>query len=170
MLCEICNKNEATVHYTEIISNKMSEMHLCEDCAREKGTMIEPHFPLADLLAGLADVKVPLKVGDGEIRKCSNCGLTYEDFRKVGRLGCAQCYYAFKHNLSSLLKRVHGSTVHVGKVPASAGKVTKTVSSDRSVAGTTLEDLRNKLQLAIQKEEFEEAARVRDQIREMEKE
>ncbi len=161
MLCEICSENEATVHYTEIINNEMTEMHLCEDCAREKGAMIKPHFPLADLLAGLTDFKVPLTVEKGKAGKCPHCGLTYADFRKSGRLGCAQCYYTFKDSLSSLLKRVHGSNEHVGKVPALAG---------REVAvSRTLKGLREKLHRAIQKEEFEEAAKLRDRIRELEK-
>ena len=161
MLCEICSKNEATVHYTEIINNEMTEMHLCEDCAREKGAMIKPHFPLADLLAGLTDFKVPLTVEKGKAGKCPRCGLTYADFRKIGRLGCSQCYYTFKDSLSSLLKRVHGSSEHVGKVPALAGR--------EAEVSRTLRELRERLQRAVQREEFEEAAGLRDQIREMEK-
>jgi len=161
MFCEICSKNEATVHYTEIINNEMNEMHLCEDCAREKGAMIKPHFPLADLLAGLADFKVPLTVEKGRAGQCPRCGLTYADFRKIGRLGCSQCYYTFKDSLSSLLKRVHGSNEHVGKVPALAGREVE--------VNRTLKELRERLHQAIQREEFEEAAGLRDQIRGMEK-
>ncbi|NOX96815.1 MAG: hypothetical protein GXO98_01875 [Nitrospirae bacterium] len=162
MLCEICNKKEATVHYTEIISDEMTEMHLCEDCAREKGAMIKPHFPLADLLAGLTDFKVPLTVKEGKSEKCPHCGLSYADFRKIGRLGCGQCYYTFRDGLSSLLKRVHGSCEHVGKVPALAG-------GEVAKVNYTLKELRKRLQQAIQREAFEEAARLRDQIRGMEK-
>ena len=161
MLCEICGKNEATVHYTEIINNEMTEMHLCEGCAREKEAIIKPHFPLADLLAGLTDFKVPLTVEKGKAGKCPRCGLAYADFRKMGRLGCGQCYYTFKDSLSLLLKRVHGSSEHVGKVPASADK--------EAGAGRALRELRERLHQAIQKEEFEEAATLRDRIREMEK-
>ena len=161
MLCEICSKNEATVHYTEIVNDKMTEMHLCEDCAREKGAIIKPHFPLADLLAGLTDFNVPLTVEKGKAEKCPRCGLTYADFRKVGRLGCSRCYYTFKDSLSSLLKRVHGSNEHMGKVPASVGG---------EVEGEyTLKKLREELHRAVQREEFEEAAKLRDRIREMEK-
>jgi len=161
MLCEICSKNEATVHYTEIINSRAAEMHLCENCAQEKGAAIKPHFPLADLLAGLTDFQVPLTVKKGEMKLCSYCGLTYADFRKRGRLGCGQCYYAFKNSLSSLLKRVHGSSQHVGKVPVSAG--------GGAEASCTLRELRESLRRAIQKEEYEEAIRLRDRIKELEK-
>ena len=162
MLCEICSKNEATVHYTEIINNRAAEMHLCEDCAREKGAVIKPHFPLADLLAGLTDFQAPLTVEKGKAKQCSHCGLTYADFRKIGRLGCGQCYYTFKDNLSSLLKRVHGSSEHVGKVPVSSG--------GEAEVSRTLRELRERLHQAVQKEEFEKAVELRDRIKELEKE
>lgn len=162
MLCEICSKNEATVHYTEIINNRAAEMHLCEDCAQEKGAVIKPHFPLADLLAGLTDFQVPLTVEKGKAKQCSHCGLTYADFRKSGRLGCGQCYYAFKDNLSSLLKRVHGSSEHTGKVPVSSG--------GEAEVSRTLRELRERLYRAVQKEEFEKAVELRDRIKELEKE
>lgn len=161
MLCEICSKDEATVHYTEIINNETTEMHLCENCAREKGALIKPQFPLADLLAGLADFQVPSTGEKGRAGKCPHCGLTYAGFRKSGRLGCGQCYYTFKDSLAPLLKRVHGSSEHVGKVPASAGQETR--------VGRALKELRERLHQAIQKEEFEEAAGLRDRIRELEK-
>ncbi len=161
MLCELCNKNGATVHYTEIINNETAEMHLCEDCAREKGALIKPQFPLADLLAGLADFQVPSTVEKGRSWKCLRCGLTYTGFRKSGRLGCGQCYYTFKDGLTSLLKRVHGSSEHVGKVPALAGR--------EAGVSHVLRGLRERLHQAIQKEEFEEAATLRDRIKEMEK-
>ncbi len=161
MFCEICGKSQATVHYTEIINNEMAEMHLCENCAREKGALIKPQFPLADLLAGLADFQAPSTAEKRRVGKCPRCGLTYAGFRKSGRLGCSQCYYTFKDGLASLLKRVHGASEHVGKAPASAGKETG--------AGRALKELRERLHQAIQKEEFEEAARWRDRIKELEK-
>lgn len=161
MLCEICGKSQATVHYTEIISNEMAEIHLCENCAREKGALIKPQFPLADLLAGLADFQIPSMVEEGKVGKCSRCGLTYAGFRKGGQLGCSQCYYAFKDGLALLLKRVHGASKHVGKIPALANKEIKD--------GHALKELRERLSQAVQKEEFEEAARWRDRIKELEK-
>jgi protein arginine kinase activator len=163
MVCNVCGKNQATVHLTEIIDDQITELHLCEECAQKKGAQMESHFGLSDLLAGLADMgsqfnnktKTEIKL------KCPKCGLTYEDFKKVGRLGCGECYTAFKEALVPLLKRIHGSTQHFGKSPK---RMTKTVK-----AKNELQELKEKLQKAIQKEEFEEAAKLRDKVREIEK-
>jgi len=162
MVCDICGNNQATVHLTEIIDEKMTELHLCEECAQKKGAQMESHFGLADLLAGLADLGGQFTKTKKETKiKCPRCGLTYEDFKKVGRLGCGECYSAFKEALMPLLKRIHGSTQHYGKSPK---KVTRLVK-----AKTDMQDLKTRLQKAIQLEEFEEAAKLRDKIRETEK-
>jgi protein arginine kinase activator len=93
--------------------------------------------------------------------KCPNCGLTYQNFRKIGRLGCSECYEAFKKELSPLLKRIHGADRHIGKVSLKGGK---TIKDTR-----TLRDLKVQLEKAIQTEEFEEAAKLRDKIKDFEK-
>lgn len=161
MQCDICHKNEATVHLTEIIDNQITELHLCEECARQKGSQMEQHFGLADLLAGLADLGQQFEApGKAEI-KCPNCGLSYQDFRRVGRLGCSECYEAFKESLGILLKRIHGSTQHLGSCPS--GPVMTAVQKK-----SELELLRVRLQKAIETEAFEEAARLRDRIRVLE--
>lgn len=175
MLCEICKKNEATVHYTEIINNAMSEMHLCENCAQDKGAMMKPHFPLADLLAGLADFKIPLAAEKGKSVRCPGCGITYDDFRKIGRLGCSQCYETFKDSLNALLKRVHGSNYHVGKAPGSLALKEDPLEGKgkdkekKDLPQVFLDDLRSELKQVIEKEEFEKAAQLRDKIRKLEK-
>ncbi len=161
MLCDICGENEATVHLTEIIDDQMAELHLCEGCAKKKSLEMEQHFGLADLLAGLAGLGKQFEVGQLTGVKCPNCGLTYEDFKKIGRLGCGQCYDTFKESLTPLLKRIHGSNQHLGRVPVKTSKVVK--------AKSELQELKAKLQKAIQMEEFEEAAKLRDKIRELEK-
>lgn len=164
MLCDLCGKKQATVHLTEIIDNQVTELHLCEDCARNKSLEMEQQFGLGDLLAGLAEFGGKgIEEAESIRLKCPNCELSYDDFKKIGKLGCSQCYTAFKRYLSSLLKKIHGSNRHVGKLPL---KLT-TVANDRKK--TTLEELRQKLQKAIEEEAFEEAARLRDQIRELEK-
>ncbi|MBN3038600.1 MAG: UvrB/UvrC motif-containing protein [Candidatus Omnitrophica bacterium] len=161
MLCNICHKNEATVHLTEIIDNQITELHLCEECARQKGAQMEQHFGLADLLAGLADLGQQFEVVGKTETKCPNCSLSYEDFRRIGRLGCSECYEAFKDSLGVLLKRIHGSTQHLGCAPLKKEKETKKQQSE-------IEVLKSKLQRAIKMEEFEEAARLRDKIRALE--
>ncbi len=160
MLCDICHKNGATVHLTEIIDNQITELHLCEECARQKGAQMEQHFGLADLLAGLADLGQQFEAVGKIGLKCPNCGLTYQDFRRIGRLGCGECYETFKDSLGALLKRIHGSTQHLGRTPA------KTAAAPQKRSETDL--LRAELQKAIQMEEFEEAARLRDRIRALE--
>lgn len=161
MQCDICKKKEATVHLTEIVNDKMTKLHLCEDCAKEKGSEMEEHFGLSDLLAGLTDLGSTIEPEAMEIIKCQTCGFTYQDFKKVGRLGCGDCYETFKSQLAPLLKRIHGADRHVGKVPIMIGKTVKDTK--------TLQDLKMKMEKAIQTENFEEAARLRDQIRELEK-
>ena len=108
MTCDLCSKSEATVHLTEVIKNEARELHLCEACAREKGAeAVEQPFAggLAELLAGLADLSAKLPEG-AAVRAitCSQCGLTYEDFKKSGRLGCGACYESFRRVLAPLLK------------------------------------------------------------------
>lgn len=162
MLCDICKKNDATVHLTEILNDQMSELHLCEECARAKSLAMEQQFGLNDLLAGMADFGKPEKEAESVARiKCPSCGLTYADFKKIGRLGCGACYNAFNKYLGPLLKRIHGSTQHTGKSPL---KVTKDLKKEIDI-----QSLRIRLQKAIQAEAFEEAAKLRDQIKEAEK-
>lgn len=162
MQCDVCNKKKATVHLTEIVDEQMSEMHLCEDCARQKSSQMEQQFGLADLLAGLGDFGKQIKTQETVSLKCSSCGMSYDDFRKFGRLGCSQCYESFKTQLSVLLKKIHGSNSHLGKAPAKMPKSEKKKIED-------LQDLKNQLLQAIQMENFELAAELRDKIRGFEK-
>jgi len=161
MVCDACKQQQATVHLTEIVNDQMTELHLCEACANQKGAQVESHFGLSDLLAGLADFGKTAEIEEEVSAKaCPACGMTYNDFRKVGRLGCSECYATFKRSLASLLKRIHGSPHHLGKSPARLVKPPK--------AKLELAELKRQLERAIETEEFEEAARLRDQIREME--
>lgn len=170
MQCDICSKKKATVHLTEIVDEQMTEMHLCEDCAHQKSAQMEQQFGLADLLAGLSSgtAKDPK---EGTL-VCSTCALNYEDFRKFGRLGCTQCYASFKEHLSGLLKKIHGSSRHLGKMPYSLkSKMSPDVAiatPPALLASENLEDLRKQLHNAIAGEDFEKAAMLRDKIKDME--
>lgn len=162
MLCDVCQTNQATVHLTEIIDDQMTELHLCEECAKNKSMDMEQQFGLADLMAGLSDMGKPQVEGKEALKlKCPGCGLSYDDFRKIGRLGCSECYNSFRKYLIPLLKRIHGSNKHYGKMPLVLAKPVK--------AKSELAELRDSLEKAIQLEEFEEAARLRDRIKELEK-
>ncbi|NLM45688.1 MAG: hypothetical protein GX200_02660 [Firmicutes bacterium] len=166
MLCENCKERQATVHLTKIINDEKYVQHLCEKCAREKGEFdFEfPSFSLQNLLSGLMnlDAQPAGQVMGFAAQKlqCDNCGLTYAQFGQLGRFGCSRCYDAFGERLVPLLRRIHGSTQHLGKIPRRAGGTLKLRRS--------IEELRQKLQEAVAREEFEQAAKLRDQIRELE--
>jgi len=112
MLCDICHKNEATVHYTEIVHNQMIKMDLCEECAKVKGVGVQSPFSISDLLSGLAEMDTGTRFEDPV---CKGCGLSFTGFRKSGRLGCPECYETFKVPLESLIKTIHKSSKHAGK-------------------------------------------------------
>jgi protein arginine kinase activator len=165
MLCQICGKTAASVHFTEIHDNKMSEIHVCERCAEEKGlhTPARKHkFDIADLLAGMVDSMTTTDEERVGHVQCPSCGLLYSQFRETGRVGCAECYSAFKFQLRPLLRRIHGSVDCKAKRPAHAGG---DISRARQV-----QRLHDELQRLVEHEEFERAAAVRDEIRRLQAE
>ena len=174
MTCDICAKKKATVHLTEIVDEQMSEMHLCEECARQKSSQMEQQFGLGDLLAGLSDPGKTAASKESDkvsVLKCSRCGLPYEDFRKFGRLGCGECYTSFKEHLTGLLRKIHGSNKYLGKTPSTYPDGQKESLSEGSIAllpSDDLEDLKQQLKSAISAEDFEKAALIRDKIRNVE--
>jgi protein arginine kinase activator len=159
MLCCICKEREATVHLTQIAGEKMQKVDLCEECAKTKGVNDPTGFSLADLLLGLgASQEIEQATGGAEV-KCPRCGFTQADFKKTGRLGCPECYQTFGEVMDGLLKTMHKGTRHVGKAPE-ALRHSRDLS-DRLVA------LQKKLNKAIAEEDFEQAARLRDEIKQM---
>jgi len=163
MLCQICGKNPATVHFTEIHDNKMSELHVCERCAEEKGLHGDAPRQKFDIAEKVAEMINSAMTTDEERVghvQCPRCGLLYSAFKETGRLGCAECYNAFQFQLRPLLRRIHGDTRHKGKAPARDGA---RVSIARQV-----QRLYDELQRAVAREEFERAAEVRDEIRRLE--
>jgi protein arginine kinase activator len=162
-ICDQCGEADAVVHLTQIVNNEMTTSHLCEKCAAVKGveSSEEPmNVPLTGFLAQLTDSPGAEDAPDA-MGPCSFCGLTFANFREAGRLGCPHCYTTYRSYLRGLLRRVHGSTQHVGKVylppdPA-ASELEKQV-----------EVLRHKLQRAVDAEDFERAAGIRDKIRGLE--
>ncbi|MCA0758372.1 UvrB/UvrC motif-containing protein [Paenibacillus sp. N4] len=168
MYCQECGKKPATLHFTKIINGEKTEFHICEGCAREKGEGIPgtPNsFSIHSLLSGLLDFEQLGAPGMGSMQqqplRCEECGLTYAQFSKIGRFGCSNCYQAFSEKLDPLLKRVHSGTVHSGKIPKRSGNQIR--------CRKEIEQLRRDLQTRIEHEEFESAAQLRDQIRELER-
>lgn len=166
MLCPECGKRPATIHYTKIVNGKKSEFHLCEVCAQEKGEQMpgfDSGFSFHQLLSGLLNFDSSSTGGheayEANLLRCPTCGLTYNQFSKVGRFGCGDCYKTFQNRLDPLLRRIHGHSSHHGKIPSRAKGELKLQRQ--------LEQLREQLAQKVQTEEFEEAARLRDQIREL---
>lgn len=161
MTCNLCGTQEATIHLTEIVNEQMIEIHLCENCAQEKGTDFKTHFNFSELLAGLPDIgKFPKsQVEKKWAGQCAQCRMTYEEFSKSGRLGCENCYEAFSKMLLPLIKRIQRSTRHVGKRPP---------KSSGPSSPSDLRLLQDRLRRSVQSEEFEEAARLRDEIKQVE--
>lgn len=158
MLCMICKKNEATVHLTQIIEGKITKVDLCERCAKEKGVEDAAGFALADLLMELGTGKQPAKSQPHDVG-CPVCGCTQSEFRKSGRLGCAKCYEHFWDILEPALKAMHRGTQHIGKIPKNV-KIVENIQEK-------IQFLEQKLKEAVALENYEEAARLRDMIRQL---
>lgn len=199
MKCESCNECEATIAFTRIAGDDKQVLHLCANCAeslarQEKGTGEElggaapkktpPKAP-GKAAAGSSTtgghaapaMKVNVVVGNlarsDSAAACPRCGMTYEEFRKVGRFGCAQCYAAFAQHLQRLLKRVHGATRHAGKSPAGRGASPVSASGTAArpaAASEELGRLRQELEKAVAAEAYERAAELRDRITQLQAE
>ncbi len=155
MRCQRCQK-EATIHLTEPIKGQRREFHLCQNCARKAGLALPespPDLALDAVLQGLITAHVGELVGELAERACPDCGIKFMEFRAGGRLGCPQDYKVFAAGLIPLIQRYHGATRHVGKA-----------ARRREDAGRRLR-LRTRLREAIAREDYEEAARLRDQLR-----
>jgi len=157
MQCCVCKEKPATVHLTQIVGDKMQKLDLCEDCAKAKGVNDPTSFAMADLMLGLGASQELESATAGVELKCPRCGFSQADFKKSGRLGCPECYRTFAEGLSGLLKTMHKGTKHVGKAPEALKQTRDTV--DR------LKQLQKKLTKAIEDENYEAAAALRDEIK-----
>jgi len=159
MLCSICKEKTATVHFTQIVGEKMHKVDLCEDCARAKGFNDPTGFALADsdLVLGLGASQQIEQAAGGVELKCPRCGFTQADFKKSGRLGCPECYQTFAEGLGGLLKTMHKGTHHAGKTP-------EALRESRGLSDR-MKILQAKLAKAIKDENFEQAATLRDEIK-----
>ena len=174
MYCELCKKNPATIHYTKIVNGHKEEHHFCEQCAngiKEPGGVfptlgLMPDFSMADFIGGFFN---PESQSQPFVQKnmsahdaCPVCGMTAGEFRRVGRVGCSNCYRYFADYMPGLIQRIHGNSCHTGKVP---------VRGEAKLAGKQrIVQLRQELQQAVLEEQFERAAELRDEIRTLERE
>lgn len=162
MMCNSCGVRPSKIHYTEIVNNKMTSMDLCVECAEARGINVEKQqsYGLGDLVAGLIDSVAQTESEKMGKVKCPSCGFAYSNFKKVGRFGCPECYTAFEKQLVPLLRQLHGSTRHEGKTPTAIGP--------NAALRREIMELQESLTQAVVNERFEEAAQIRDQIRELE--
>ena len=156
--CENCNEREATVHYTEIENDDKREIHLCEECYRQKLTPVQKAVEFAEVLQNLLQGAVrEQSAAAGAI--CPSCGISIAEFRAAGRFGCPNDYKVFAEQIKPLLEKIQHDARHVGKVPARAG--------DRLRRENELIRLRREIERAVQREEYERAAQLRDEIRKL---
>jgi protein arginine kinase activator len=161
-MCKNCGVRPATIHYTEIVNNKMVTLDLCLECAEEKGIEVQKKtaYGLGDLVAELIDGTVKDDTARiGRIR-CAECGYGFSDFRNIGRFGCPECYRSFDAQLKPLLRHVHGGTQHTGKTPVKL--------SGQSLSRQRVLQLKEELARAVENEDYEHAAELRDEIRRLE--
>jgi protein arginine kinase activator len=164
MQCDRCNQKPAAIHLTQIVDNSVTTVHLCEECAAEKGVQTSAtvaNFPLSGFLASVGKGAAAALPPGEDGRKCDFCGATLQDFRDTGRLGCPHCYTTFEPHLRDLLRRIHGSSQHVGEIYLQP-------TSGTEGQPHQLNSLRLRLRRAIESENFELAAELRDQIRVLE--
>ncbi len=159
MLCQDCGKKEATVHLTQIINNEKITLNLCDACAEKRGfhsPLQGASFPLAEFLSGIIDKGLLKESAKLKGKRCPRCGIAFSDFGKAGRLGCGNCYKIFRDQLRDLLRKIHGSDLHRGKIPPAYGDVMKPIREEKR--------LEDELKKAIESENFEMAAQIRDKI------
>ncbi len=161
ILCDKCKQRPATVHFTEIVNNNKRQLNLCEVCAKEEQLIgsfgASPQPNLHNFLVGLF---APGGVEAAQLH-CPECGLTHRKFASNGLLGCGHCYQEFEDRIEPMVRRIQGTGVHTGKVPAR--------SHGRYRLVREIDQLKKTLREAVAREEFERAAELRDQIRELER-
>ena len=186
MSCENCGKNYANVRYTQIINGVKKEISVCEECSRKLGIdhlnfdmAIDFSSYLGEFFGGFNNTEILPIIKEEKQLKCSNCETTFEEFIHNGKFGCQECYNAFKEKIDTLLKEIHGANRHVGRL----GKIKENIKintedkigtkqdnkmENETKEGDKITKLKKELKQAINEERYEEAARLRDEIREIE--
>lgn len=166
MLCDNCGKHEASVKLTQIINGKKTEMMICEECGRKMGiTDIGFEMPI-DISNFFSDFEIdnenymPFNTIPQEV-KCKKCNMTYQEFLDNGKIGCEECYKTFENKIDSILKRIQGTNKYIGR----KASISETNEVKETKTNSKLEELRAKLKQAIKEEKYEEAAKIRDEIK-----
>lgn len=185
MLCENCGKKQANVKYTQIINGERKEMNLCEECSEKLGiSNMDFKMPinfssfLGDFFDEFEKSSFMPALEPIKTLKCDTCNLTFEEFMNTGKLGCSNCYSAFESKIDPILKNIHGNNRHVGRL----GKIeekTNSIKENGTIKTTKKEEakgekskvdkLKEELKQAIKEERYEEAAKIRDEIKKLER-
>lgn len=186
MLCENCKKREANVKYSENINGRRKEMNLCEECSRKLGiTNIDFNMPidfssfLGEFMEDFSTPEFMPLINEIKTLTCNNCGYTFDDIVNTGKLGCGNCYEVFEDRLDPIIKRIQGSNKHVGRIgkvidnkidEKLSKNINKNISEDntnkeKDEKSTKLEQLEANLKQAIKEERYEDAAKIRDEIK-----
>ena len=161
MFCNVCNKNDVTVHLIQMLEGEIKKVDMCESCAQNQG-VDEPGISLVDLLVGLgpgASEAVSGMSTEQKPSKCPTCGYTQADFKKSGRLGCPDCYVTFEDGLNQMLRSMHKGLKHTGKAP-------KNYRNTRELEAKS-KKLEKELKKAVKEERYEDAAVIRDSLKEL---
>ena len=163
MLCQNCGKYEATTHIKRIVNGEATEAHLCSECAKSLGygsVFPDFGFGFSDMLSSLFE---PVGIGalSNSVLRCDKCGCSFNDIVKSGKVGCSNCYETFYDKLTPSIERIHGHTHHEGKI-ANGSPVQKKNSK--------IEELKEKLDAAVDIQDYETAAKLRDEIKALEQE
>lgn len=163
MLCQNCGKYEATTHIKRIVNGEATEAHLCSDCARALGyndVFPDFGFNFSDMLGSFFNESAVGAISNGIVR-CEKCGSTFNDIVKSGKIGCSDCYKTFYDKLLPSFQRIHGRTHHEGKIANEAPEIK---------CKNKVEELKEKLEKAVGEQNYEEAAKLRDEIKKIESE
>lgn len=168
MICQSCGKKTATTHIKTIVNGQLVQYHLCSDCSKEKGygSLFDTwDLGFGTMLGGL----IGKSQGENSVLRCKKCGASFAEIAKTGNLGCGECYKTFRRQLLPLIQRIHGTVRHKGKRPGSSAlRIADSNQQIVPVQKSPLEEKKLLLQRAIEAQEFEKAAVLRDEIKEME--
>lgn len=172
MLCQHCNRNNATTHIKKNINGNKEELYLCNECAEKLGVMEDFRMPSFEELLG--DSLLGTLLGNSSaaqnalagIDRCSTCGASYNDIVSSGHIGCSDCYGKFSERLDPSIRKIHGKTKHLGKFISYTQK--EEPKKSKVQEENPLEALKKELKTAIEEQRFEDAAALRDKIKELE--
>lgn len=162
MKCDICKKNEATIHQTLIVNGHKEELHYCEECSQKGLVGINKAFSIEDFFGAFLGKEMKTLSP-----ACKKCGMTIETFKKTGRLGCEECYEDLREYILPIIENVHGRSTHVGRIPSEDDFKAELIESAQPKQEDRLTALAKELNAAIDKEDYEQAAVIRDKIKEL---